>query len=163
MNLELTWRRVDFEVNIMDFGPIRIDHIGIATHQLDDTTGFWKLLGLKQHSEDETVLDQGVMTRFFSTSTLNEIGDVPAKIELLEPTADETPIGRFLNRRGPGIQQLCFSVGNLTGLLEHLQQNGIRLIDEKPRLGAGGQMIAFVHPASTGGVLVELSQRRSDE
>ena len=124
----------------MDFGPIRIDHIGIA---------------------DETVEDQGVTTRFFTTSGLNEIDDSPAKVELLEPTGDDTPIGRFLHKRGPGIQQLCFSVGNLTGLLSYLKENGVRLIDETPRAGAGGHLIAFVHPASTGGVLVELSQRNS--
>ena len=81
-----------------------------------------------------------------------------AKIELLEPTGEDTPIGRFLQKRGPGVQQVCFSVGDLEGLLTHLTKNGIRLIDEVPRLGAGGKMIAFVHPSSTGGVLVELTQ-----
>ena len=141
----------------MKFGPIHIDHIGIATHQLDDHTSFWKLIGLIQSEHDETVPDQGVNTRFFSTSPNTEI--VPnAKIELLEPTGEDTPIGRFLQKRGPGVQQLCFSVGDLEGLLTHLTKNGIRLIDEVPRLGAGGKMIAFVHPSSTGGVLVELTQ-----
>ena len=141
----------------MKFGPIHIDHIGIATHQLDDHTSFWKLIGLIQSEHDETVPDQGVNTRFFSTSPNTEI--VPnAKIELLEPTGEDTPIRRFLQKRGPGVQQLCFSVGDLEGLLMHLTKNGIRLIDEVPRLGAGGKMIAFVHPSSTGGVLVELTQ-----
>ena len=141
----------------MKFGPIHIDHIGIATHQLDHHTSFWKLIGLIQSEHDETIPDQGVNTRFFSTSPNTEI--VPnAKIELLEPTGEDTPIGRFLQKRGPGVQQLCFSVGDLEGLLTHLTKNGIRLIDEVPRLGAGGKMIAFVHPSSTGGVLVELTQ-----
>lgn len=141
----------------MKFGPIHIDHIGIATHQLDDHSSFWKLIGLTQGEHDETVSDQGVTTRFFSTSPTAE--DIPnAKIELLEPTGEDTPIGRFLWKRGPGVQQVCFSVGDLEGLLAHLTKNGIRLIDEVPRLGAGGKMIAFVHPSSTGGVLVELTQ-----
>ena len=142
----------------MSFGPIYIDHIGIATKQLDENSSFWRLIGLTQGDHDETVEDQGVTTRFFSTSLHN--GDAPgAKIELLEPTGEDTPIGRFLAKRGPGVQQVCFSVGDLLGLLAHLTENGVRLIDETPRLGAGGKMIAFVHPSSTGGVLVELSQR----
>lgn len=141
----------------MKFGPIHIDHIGIATHQLDDHTSFWKLIGLIPGEDDETVSDQGVTTRFFSTSPTTE-GVPNAKIELLEPTSEDTPIGRFLQKRGPGVQQVCFSVGDLEGLLTHLTKNGIRLIDEVPRLGAGGKMIAFVHPSSTGGVLVELTQ-----
>ena len=141
----------------MKFGPVHIDHIGIATHQLDDHTSFWKMLGLIQGEEDETVADQGVTTRFFSTSSVDE-GAPVAKIELLEPTGKETPIGRFLDKRGPGVQQLCLSVGDLKGLLAHLLENGVRLIDEQPRTGAGGKLIAFVHPASTGGVLVELTQ-----
>lgn len=115
------------------------------------------MLGLIQGEEDETVADQGVTTRFFSTSSVDE-GAPVAKIELLEPTGKETPIGRFLDKRGPGVQQLCLSVGDLKGLLAHLLENGVRLIDEQPRTGAGGKLIAFVHPASTGGVLVELTQ-----
>ena len=142
----------------MDFGPVYIDHIGIAAHQLDDNSEFWRLIGLAQADQDETVQDQGVPTRFFSTSPLHTTSPVP-KVELLEPTGDDTPIGRFLQKRGPGVQQVCFSVGDLSGLLVHLSSNGVRLIDETPRMGAGGKMIAFVHPSSTGGVLVELSQR----
>ena len=141
----------------MTFGPVYLDHIGIAAHRLDDHTSFWKLIGLVQGGEDETVDDQGVTTRFFSTSAGDASTSTP-KIELLEPTGEDTPIGKFLAKRGPGVQQICFSVGDLRGLLAHLQEHGVRLIDKEPRLGAGGKMIAFVHPASTGGVLVELSQ-----
>ncbi len=143
----------------MDFGPIYIDHIGIATHNLDDSSDFWRLIGLVQGEHDETVEDQGVTTRFFSTGTTSSTTPV-AKVELLEPTGTDTPIGKFLSKRGPGVQQVCFSVGDLSGLLNHLIKNGVRLIDETPRQGAGGHMIAFVHPSSTGGVLVELSQRQ---
>ena len=145
----------------MDFGPIRIDHIGIACHDLEEASKFWRLIGLSQGEHDETVEDQGVTTRFFSTSPLEQIEDKPSKIELLEPTSPNTPIGKFLSKRGPGIQQLCFSVGDLEGLLVYLDEQGVQLIDKQPRIGAGGHMIAFVHPKSTGGVLVELTQRNS--
>lgn len=141
----------------MNFGPVHIDHIGIATHHLEDHTSFWRLLGLVQGDQDETVSDQGVTTRFFSTSPIGPSTPV-AKIELLEATGKDTPIGRFLEKRGPGVQQVCLSVGDLEGLLAHLLDNGVRLIDEQPRMGAGGKLIAFVHPSSTGGVLVELTQ-----
>ena len=141
----------------MDFGPIQIDHIGIATHQLENGSTFWRLLGLTEGANDETVADQGVTTRFFATSS-SASNEHPAEIELLEPTGEDTPIGRFLAKRGPGIQQLCFRVGNLPGLIDHLMSNGIIMIDEKPRIGAGGKEIAFIHPKSTGGVLVELTQ-----
>ena len=143
----------------MDFGPIYIDHIGIAAHNLDDSSDFWRLIGLVQGENDETVEDQGVRTRFFSTGTPSSTTPV-SKVELLEPTGIDTPIGKFLSKRGPGVQQVCFSVRDLAGLLKHLIDNGVRLIDETPRQGAGGHMIAFVHPSSTGGVLVELSQRQ---
>ena len=141
----------------MTFGPIHIDHIGIAANDLDDASVFWRLLGLEQMKEDETVEGQGVTTRFFSTSPAG-IDQPPALVELLEPTGPDTPVGRFIAKRGQGIQQLCFRVGDLHGLLNHLKTNGVRLINEEPTVGAGGKMIAFVHPASTGGVLVELTQ-----
>ena len=146
----------------MKFGPIHLDHIGIATHSLDDHTSFWNLIGLVQGASDETVEDQGVTTRFFSTSPSSTSAPTP-KIELLQPTGEDTPIGRFLAKRGPGVQQVCFSVGNLKGMLDFLSEHGVRLIDNEPRMGAGGHMIAFVHPASTGGVLVELSQMHHEE
>lgn len=143
----------------MKFGPIYIDHIGIATAELDGASDFWNLLGLAQEAEDETVEDQGVTTRFFSTShEPTKSSAHPPMVELLEPTSEDTPIGRFLAKRGPGVQQICFRVGDLLGLIQHLKENGIVMIDEKPRMGAGGKRIAFVHPKSTGGVLVELTE-----
>jgi len=143
----------------MDFGPIFIDHIGIATENLDAGSKFWELLGLQRTQNDERVEDQGVTTRFFSTS-IPTAETKASMVELLEPTHPDTPVGRFLDKRGQGIQQLCFSVANLQALLDHLDAKGIRLINRTPTLGAGGKKIAFVHPSSTGGVLVELSQRR---
>ncbi|MEL0101493.1 MAG: methylmalonyl-CoA epimerase [Euryarchaeota archaeon] len=133
---------------------IYLDHIGIACHDLEDASPFWRLIGLIQ-GDDEVVSDQGVTTRFFFTSD----GDkMKPKIELLEPTNEDTPIGKFLDKKGPGVQQICFRVDNLELMIATLMQNGIKMIDESPRDGAHGAKIAFVHPKSTGGVLVELSQ-----
>ena len=143
----------------MDFGSIHIDHIGIATNDLESASHFWKLLGLIQGSEDETVIEQGVTTRFFSTSQPdNSVEEHPPMVELLKPTSVDTPIGNFLAKRGPGIQQLCFRVEKLQQLIDYLLDNGIQMINAEPKLGAGGSQIAFVHPKSTGGVLVELKQ-----
>ncbi|MAR94651.1 MAG: methylmalonyl-CoA epimerase [Euryarchaeota archaeon] len=136
---------------------IYLDHIGIATHDLDESSVFWNLLGLLQGDEDEIVEDQGVKTRFFDTSKSNPSIKSP-KVELLEPTSSDTPIGKFLDKRGPGIQQICFRVENLLEMISLLKDNGVSMIDEEPRIGAGGKHIAFVHPKSTGGVLVELTQ-----
>ena len=143
----------------MDLGSIHIDHVGIATSDLESASHFWKLIGLIQGSEDETVVEQGVTTRFFSTSQPDEsVEQHPPMVELLQPTSADTPIGKFLAKRGPGIQQLCFRVEKLQQLIDYLLDNGIQMIDVEPKLGAGGSKIAFVHPKSTGGVLVELKQ-----
>ena len=144
----------------MDLGPIFIDHIGIATNSLDEGSKFWELLGLTNKLPDDLVEDQGVITRFYETSQPN-IGDskVPL-IELLEPTSEDTPIGKFIAKKGVGIQQLCFRVQNLELAISHLVNNGIRMIDKNPRKGSHGALIAFVHPNSTGGVLVELTHRQ---
>ena len=130
---------------------IRLDHIGIAVNDLESGSAFWKLLGLSQ-GEDERNDEQGVDIRFFET----EYSTDAARIELLSPTGEDTPIGRFLTKKGPGIQQIAFRVGDLESLLSRLKANGVRLIDETPTEGAHGSRIAFVHPSSTGGVLVEL-------
>ena len=79
--------------------------------------------------------------------------------QILEATGPDTPIGKFLEKRGPGIQQLCLAVDDLEAMIDHLIANGINMIDEKPRKGAHNSLIAFVHPKSTGGILIELKQR----
>tara|TARA_A100001234_G_scaffold164964_1_gene146206 strand:+ start:414 stop:833 length:420 start_codon:yes stop_codon:yes gene_type:complete len=134
---------------------IYLDHIGIACDNLDEGSKFWNLIGLTQ-GDDELVEDQGVVTRFFSTSSNDP---VTPKIELLEPTGPDTPIGKFLSKRGPGVQQVCFRVENLEETIALLINNGVKMIDTEPRNGAHGALIAFVHPKSTGGVLVELAQK----
>ena len=135
---------------------IEIDHIGIATHTLEEGSKFWTLLGLQSQGEDDFVEDQGVTTRFFPLSSSKS---KQPNIELLQPSGPHTPIGKFLAKRGEGIQQLCLSVDNLEKMIIHLIDNGIKMIDETPRKGAHNSVIAFVHPKSTGGVLVELKQR----
>ncbi len=152
MCLEHGWLQV---VSRCDLMKIYLDHIGIACNNLDDSSTFWNLLGLIQ-GNDELVSDQGVTTRFFSTSA--DDPDEP-KIELLEPTGEDTPIGKFLAKRGPGVQQICFRVDNLKEMISLLVSNGIKMIDTEPRIGAHDSLIAFVHPRSTGGVLVELAQK----
>lgn len=135
---------------------IRLDHIGIAVNNLDEGEKFWRLLGLIPEGDDEEVIDQGVITRFIPIA---ETEQKPALIELLEPTGDDTPIGKFIAKRGIGIQQICFEVEDIVVMIEHLINSGIRMIDSKPRAGSKNCLIAFVHPKSTGGVLVELSQK----
>ena len=135
---------------------IYLDHIGIACDNLDDSSSFWKLIGLIQGESDEVVEEQGVKTRFFSTSENDPNNPM---IELLEPTGIDTPIGRFLDKRGPGVQQICFRVEDLESMIALLLEHGVTMIDETPRKGSHGALIAFVHPKSTGGVLVELAQK----
>ena len=135
---------------------IYLDHIGIACNNLDESSSFWRLIGLIQGDEDELVEGQGVNTRFFSTRQ----GDTRAPmIELLEPTGSDTPIGKFLEKKGAGVQQICFRVDDLEEMIGMLISNDIQMIDSVPRRGAHGSLIAFVHPKSTGGVLVELTQK----
>ena len=135
---------------------ITIDHIGIAANSLDEGSRFWKLIGLVAQGEDELVEEQGVITRFFP---LDSQKDDTTNIEILEATGPDTPIGRFLEKRGPGIQQLCLAVDDLETMMAHLMSNGIKMIDTTPRKGAHDSIIAFIHPKSTGGILVELKQR----
>jgi methylmalonyl-CoA/ethylmalonyl-CoA epimerase len=133
---------------------IRLDHIGIAVNDLQQGVKFWELLGLISSKDIEVNEEQGVNILFLSTSQ----GPAP-NIELLEPTGENTPIGQFINKRGPGIQQLAFEVDDILQMISHLESNGIDMIDKTPQIGAEGNKIAFVHPRSTGGVLVELVEK----
>ena len=139
----------------MDGRRVRLDHIGIAVDSLDEGELFWRLLGLIPSGEDEVNPEQGVNIRFLESATDSE----PPRLELLEPTGSDTPVGRFIDRRGVGVQQLAFEVEDLSGLLVELKQAGIQLIGDGPAAGAAGTRIVFVHPKSTGGVLVELLEK----
>jgi methylmalonyl-CoA/ethylmalonyl-CoA epimerase len=130
---------------------LKIDHIGVAVNSIDETKCFWAdVLGLKFEGS-EVVEEQKVTTAFFP------VGD--SEVELLESTAPDGPISRYLDKKGEGIQHIAFRVENVEKALEELKEKGIKLIDEKPRKGAGGAKIAFLHPRSTHGVLVELCER----
>ncbi|MBN1518771.1 MAG: methylmalonyl-CoA epimerase [Spirochaetales bacterium] len=129
----------------------KIDHIGIAVANLDQTLKLYTdVLGMSLHGT-ETVADQKVKVAFLP------LGD--SELELLESTDPEGPIAKFIAAKGEGIQHIAFKVDNIEAALNEMRAKGIRLIDEKPRYGAGGAKIAFLHPKSTGGVLVELCQR----
>lgn len=128
-----------------------IEHIGIAVKNLNESIKFYEdVLGLKCYAIEE-VTDQRVKTAFF------QIGQT--KIELLESTDPEGPIGKFIEKRGEGIHHLAFAVKGLESSLEELKHKGIKLVDEKPRRGAEGLNIAFLHPKSTNGVLTELCEK----
>ncbi|CAN5513707.1 MAG: methylmalonyl-CoA epimerase [Pyrinomonadaceae bacterium] len=129
---------------------MKIDHIGIATRQLKEATAFWQdALGLRVEST-EVVGEQGVRIAMLP------IGET--HIELLEPLTPESPVGKFLDRQGPGIHHIAIQVDDICAALGQLKEKGALLIDETPRIGAGGCLIAFIHPSSTNGVLIELVQ-----
>jgi methylmalonyl-CoA/ethylmalonyl-CoA epimerase len=130
--------------------PSHIEHIGIAVSNLDDAIKFYeKVFGLKCYRIEE-VPEQKVRTAFF------KVGQT--KIELLEPTDPEGPVGKFIEKRGEGIHHLAFAVTDLEEKLRFAESTGVKLIDTKPRIGAEGLQIAFLHPKSTFGVLTELCE-----
>jgi methylmalonyl-CoA/ethylmalonyl-CoA epimerase len=129
---------------------MKVDHIGIATYEIDEALGLWRdALGLQVDSTEE-VTEQGVRVVMLS------IGE--SHIELLEPLNQDSPVGKFLEKRGPGIHHLAVRVKDIRASLAQLKEKGTRLIDESPRTGAGGCLVAFVHPSAANGVLLELVQ-----
>lgn len=130
----------------------KIDHIGIAVRSIEKTSELLSnILGLKVAGE-ENVEEQKVKVAFLP------LGD--SELELLESTSPEGPIARFIEKKGEGIQHIAFRVDNIEKALEKLKKGGVRLIDEKPRYGAGGAKIAFLHPKGTNGILIELCERK---
>jgi methylmalonyl-CoA epimerase len=129
---------------------MQLDHIGIATRQLDEALTLWRdALGLEVDFTED-VAEQGVRVAMLP------IGET--HIELLEPMSQSSPVGKFLEKRGPGIHHLAIRVNDIRASLAELKAKGTRLIDETPRTGAGGCLVAFIHPASANGVLLELVQ-----
>jgi methylmalonyl-CoA/ethylmalonyl-CoA epimerase len=127
-----------------------IDHVGIAVEDIEAVLPIYRdSLGLPLIHR-ETVADQGV------DAALLDIGN--GHVELLQPLAPETAVGKFLSRRGPGLHHVAYRVGDIEGTLSELREVGMRLIDERPRTGIRGSRVAFVHPESTGGVLTEIVQ-----
>ena len=132
---------------------LKVDHIGIAVNSIEECKKLYSdILGL-QHLGSETVAEQKVTTAFFP------VGET--EVELLESTAPDGPIAKYIEKNGGrgGVQHIAFRVENIEEALAELKAKGVALIDEKPRTGAGGAKIAFLHPKSTFGVLVELSER----
>jgi methylmalonyl-CoA/ethylmalonyl-CoA epimerase len=127
--------------------PTHIEHIGIAVADLDEAITYYSdILGLECYAVEE-VKDQKVKTAFF------KVGET--KIELLESTDPEGPIGKFIDRKGPGVHHIAFAVDDVNEALKNVEGKGIRLIDQAPRAGAEGLQIGFLHPKSTFGVLTE--------
>jgi methylmalonyl-CoA/ethylmalonyl-CoA epimerase len=134
------------------FKASKIDHIGIAVKDLEQAKKFYtEVLGMTAMGE-ETVEQQRVKVCFIPC------GD--SEVELLESTSPEGPIAKFIEKNGEGIQHIALKVDNIETALADLKDKGVRLIDEQPRYGAGGASIAFIHPKATGGILLELSQRK---
>ncbi len=130
----------------------KVDHVGIAVKDLEQAKKFYtEMLGIPAMGE-EVVAEQKVKVCFIPC------GD--SEIELLESTEPDGPIAKFIEKKGEGIQHIALNVDNIENALADLKEKGVRLIDEKPRYGAGGASIAFVHPKSTGGILLELSERK---
>jgi len=134
---------------------MKINHLGIATNGIDEALEFWaEALGL-ENVHTEVVEDQKVRVAMLP------LGE--SRIELLEPIADDSPISKFLQKRGGGIHHIAVEVDDIEASLARLKSQGMRLIDESPRVGAEGCLVAFVHPGSTGGVLLELVQTNDRE
>jgi methylmalonyl-CoA/ethylmalonyl-CoA epimerase len=128
--------------------PTRIAHIGIAVAALDEILPFYRdILGLP-----EVPLDDADGARIAGLAAGESL------VELLEANTPDSPIGKFIAKRGPGIHHVCFAVDDLDGTLARCKAAGVRLIDETPRVGAEGKRIAFLHPGATAGVLIELSE-----
>ncbi len=131
----------------------QIEHIGIAVTSLEEAIPVWeKLLGTKCYNIEE-VADQKVKTAFF------KVGE--AKIELLEPTSEESTIAKFIEKKGAGVHHIAFAVDGIEGALAETEAAGVQLIDKAPRAGAEGLSIAFLHPKSTLGVLTELCEDKN--
>jgi len=130
---------------------MKIDHIGIATEAIAGSVGFWRdTLGLEV-GQIEEVSQQKVRV------CMLPVGE--SQVELLEATSPDSPISKFLEKRGQGIHHIAVRVDDIRAMLAELKAKGARLIDQEPRTGAGGCLVAFIHPSSTGGVLLELVQR----
>jgi methylmalonyl-CoA/ethylmalonyl-CoA epimerase len=136
---------------------VTIDHVGIAVSNLAEALAFYRdALGLEVEAPED-VPSQRVRARFIRLGPAAEQGE-GASLELLEATADDSPIAKYVARRGPGIHHLTLGVEDISAALAQLKSRGVRLIDETPRPGAHGSLVAFIHPSATHGVLIELKQ-----
>lgn len=139
-------------MSLPDLKDCILDHIAIAVKSIPNAKKVYEDMGLVFSNEIEEVKDQKVFTAFAQI-------DHNAHIELLEPTSDESTIAKFIESKGEGIHHLCFKVTDVVAKTQELTDKGYRFIYAEPRIGAGGCLVNFMHPKSTGGVLIELSQR----
>ena len=128
-----------------------IEHIGIAVNSIDKDAPFWKHILNLPHRGTEAVENQGVTTDIYDTGR--------GKVELLESMGSGTPLGKFLENRGAGIHHVCFEVDNITTAIKELKELNIQVLSNEPTIGAEGYKVVFIHPKSTGGVLVELAEK----
>ena len=130
---------------------LSIEHIGIAVEQIENRSPFWEhILGIK-HTTTEIVDHEGVKTDIYDTGK--------GKVELLKSISDDSTIEKFLNKKGEGIHHVCFKVDDIKQAIIELKENNVSIVSEKPSIGAEGFKIVFIHPKSTGGVLVELAEK----
>ena len=128
-----------------------IEHIGIAVNSIDKDAPFWKHILNLPHRGTEAVENQGVTTDIYDTGR--------GKVELLEAMDSGTPLGKFLENRGAGIHHVCFEVDNITNAIKEFKELNIQVLSNEPTIGAEGYKVVFIHPKSTGGVLVELAEK----
>lgn len=134
--------------------PFAMDHIGVAVQSLEKGFKFYQALGYEK-METEEVPSEQVKVGFLPLSN-------GCDIELLEPTSDESPIAKFIAKRGEGIHHICLRVEQIKNVMERLKSKGVQLINDEPKIGAHNCLVAFVHPRSTGGVLLELSEKQGE-
>ena len=130
---------------------LSIEHLGIAVDSIDKAAPFWKHILKISHSSTENVIDQGVVTDIYDTGQ--------GKVELLEALGEDSPIAKFLDKRGPGIHHLCLEVIDINSAIKELKENNINVLSDEPTIGAEGYKVVFIHPKSTGGILVELAEK----
>ena len=128
-----------------------IEHLGIAVDSIDKAAPFWKHILSISHRSTENVIDQGVVTDIYDTGQ--------GKVELLEALGEDSPIAKFLDKRGPGIHHVCFEVIDINSAINELKENNINVLSDEPTIGAEGYKVVFIHPKSTGGILVELAEK----
>ena len=131
----------------------KIEHIGIAVKDIEKSNKLFAALFGKPHYKTEEVKSEGVKTSFFYVG--------PNKIELLEATTPESPIAKFIAKKGEGVHHIAFAVTDIVSEIKRLKKAGFTVLNEAPKLGADNKMVAFLHPKSTNGVLIELCQERS--
>ena len=141
---------------IPDLSDCVLDHIAVAVNSIDQAKKVYEDLGIKFAEDREVVQEQGVTTAFGSI-------DQNAHLELLEPFGDSGPIHKYLEKKGPGIHHLCFRVKDVVKKCDELADKGYILLNPAPVKGAGGCLVNFLHPKSTGGVLIEVSQKMGDD